>query len=151
MKTICGEKAKLIAEELKISIATVKSDLIEARRSGMVMAARDTLVNMVPKALAVLDTHLEAGDKDVALVVLEGLGIIGKNMLITMVPPGTAREDTFYEFRARVLQTKQAGSSTSGAPNAKPVVQISGPILDAEVETPGVEGAGEKGVAAETV
>jgi phage-related baseplate assembly protein len=134
MKTICGVKAAEIAKELNTSLATVKTDLLEARRSGMVMVARDRLVGMIPKALAVLDTCLDDGDKDVALVVLEGLGIIGKHMQITMATQVAAGTESFDVFRARVIRAKETTDSTPTPGSGFRAIATAGPIIDAVTE-----------------
>jgi hypothetical protein len=136
MKTICGTRATEIAKELQISLGTVKSDLMEARRADTIVAARDLLVGMIPKALAVLDHHLDEGDKDVALVVLEGLGVIGKHMQVSIMPPTQTGVDSYEVFRARIIRAKETGTTvpTEGG-NQRAI--IAGSVVDAEVETPG--------------
>jgi hypothetical protein len=145
LKTIVGERTKAIAEELNISVHTVNKELNEARRGNLIVVARDQVARLIPKAIATLEAHLDMGDKDIALLVLEGLGVIGKHMQVTVAPPSGGREDTFYEFRARVLQTKQAGSETVAATQPRPAAQIAGPIVDAEIETGRGQEAGSQG------
>ena len=151
LRTVVGQRTADIAKEMNLGIDTVKKDLQAARRSGLITAARDQIITLVPKAIATLEAHLDLGDKDVALLVLEGLGVIGKHMQITMEPSSGVREDTFYEFRARVLQTKSAGTAPVATNNAGQPAQSLGPVVDAEIETPGGESIGVKGVAAEAV
>lgn len=129
MRSICGAKAKAIAEELNLSVATVKKDLAEARRSNMILAAQEKVLGLVPKAIAALDAHLEAGDKDVALVVLEGLGIIGKHVQISFALPQPGG-GTFEEFRDGVIKAKQAGSSQVADGGRERA--LLGPIIDVE-------------------
>lgn len=130
MRTICGTKAQQIAKELQISVATVKTDLQAARQSSMVAAARDQLVGMIPKALAVLDTHLDSGDKDVALVVLEGLGIIGKHMQVSMLPAMPNGAESYEVFRARVIGAKPSTDPPPAA-NRSERSAFAGPVIDA--------------------
>lgn len=97
-------KAKEIAAELQVSMATVKKDLAEARRNDLIFAAREKLTNLLPKALAALEAHLEMGDKDVAIIILEGLGLLGKNVQVQMMTPAASGEDSIDRFRARVCR-----------------------------------------------
>lgn len=151
LRSVVGMRTTEIAKELRIGVETVRSDLKEARRSNLIVAARDQIMLLVPKAIATLEAHLDNGDKDVALLVLEGLGVIGKHMQITMASPLGAKEDTFYEFRARVLQTKQAGTSPVVEADPRPTAQITGAIVDAEIETSRGKDAGGESMEGRTL
>mgnify|MGYP001594411473 FL=1 len=133
LRTICGLKAKEIAEELHLSVGKVRQELAIARRADLLLAARDRVQQLVPKAIAALEAHLEAGDKDIALLVLEGLGVIGKHVQLTFVPVPAAGADTFDAFRARILQTQSPGHQASH-PGAGEQLALSGPVIDAQVE-----------------
>jgi hypothetical protein len=151
LRTVVGQRTADIAKEMNLGIDTVKKDLQEARRSNLIVAARDQILTLVPKAIATLEAHLDLGDKDMALLVLEGLGVIGKHMQVTMTPLASPKEDTFYEFRARVLQTKSAGNAPVATDHAGQPAQSLGPVVDAEIEAPGDEGVGKQSVATEAV
>jgi hypothetical protein len=125
-------RTKEIAAELGMSVDTVKQDLREARRSNLISAARDQIAGLVPKAIATLEWHLDQGDKDVALVVLEGLGVIGKHMQVSLAPPTPDNGGTFYEFRERVLKAKSAGNETVIDADRGPAA-----LLSAVVDTTG--------------
>jgi len=152
LKTVCGQKAKQIAEELDISVGMVRSDLAAARRADLLLASRDKIQSLVPKAIAALEAHLEEGDKDVALLVLEGLGVIGKHVQVQMLAPTTGPgEVTYAEFRARVVSAKPSGDQANHQSNTAGAVAAVLPIIDAQVETEGSQTPGPRRLEAEAV
>jgi hypothetical protein len=132
LKTICGQKALEIAKEMQMSVRTVRTDLQEARRSEMLLAARDRVQTLIPKAIAVLEAYLEDGDKDVALVVLEGLGVIGKHIQVNVTP--TPPTGGFNEFRQRIIDQQSAAAGAAPDLASDRVAVEVGPVIDAEVE-----------------
>jgi hypothetical protein len=121
-RTLLGEKAATIAKELGVSTKTITQDIAMARQATTILAAREYLSSVVPKALAVLEAHLENGDKDVALVMLEGLGLLGKNVNLNFNVPTTPGQETFESFRQRV--TKAREPEVAAAPAREPFLAL---------------------------
>lgn len=151
LKTVCGQKAKDIAEELNLSINMVRTDLAAARRGDMLLAARDRIQSLIPKAIAALEVHLEEGDKDVALLVLEGLGVIGKHVQVSMMPPAGPGEESYEVFRARVVRNQSSGNQGSHQGSIAGTVAAVLPIIDAEVAEIGGPRCEQEGMAPEAV
>lgn len=130
IKRICGAKIKEIAEEFNLAVSTTGNLLKEAERRSLITVARDKVLTLVPKAIAVVDAHLEEGDKDVALETLKGVGLLGRRdgLAELMGSAGPADgEESFEAFRVRITRK---GGATSEQAGAAPDSEGNGEVID---------------------
>lgn len=126
MRRLIGEKVAAIAADFHLSPNTASKILKDAERRNMITVARDKVLQLVPKALAVVDYHLEEGDKDVGLEVLKGTGLLSRQGGVAAeVPlaPGES-EETFVAWRRRIV----AGGVKP--PSAEGSCESDSPVID---------------------
>ncbi len=76
---ILGHSLKEISEQFRLSTATIKNELHYARQRDLYQIAQSIVAErLVPKALAVYDTHLEEGNLEAARDVAYGAGVLKK-------------------------------------------------------------------------
>ena len=98
---ILGSSIKEIAEQFQVSKDTVNRALSLARKNDLYgIAEKIVMERLVPKALAVYDLELEAGNLDAARDVAHGTGVLKKNGGITVNAGGG--EVTLDLIRARI-------------------------------------------------
>lgn len=142
MRRLCGIRMADIQKEFNISRPTAYRQLRKARESGYLDSAKDQLVGLLPKAIAVLDIHLEQNlDKEVAMKVLEGLGLLNKNVKVEQIS-GTTGTETFEMFRSRLTRTIHTDQEVNhnGPTEAVDTVE---PYIDAVATEVSIEGDGE--------
>jgi transposase len=100
-----GMSIKEIAEDFKVSPATVKSYLSTAEEEGFIDHYRRAMYDrLAPKVLAVYEAHLEQGSLQAARDLAQGLGILQNS-------PPKAKEKaitTLAEWRAEKDEEKDA-------------------------------------------
>lgn len=104
MRRLQGEEISKLQEEFKASRSTIDRALRRAREAHCVDVSRSfVLTDILAPALNALKVACEAGDTDVAMKVVESLGIIGK---LAAAPDGGSSEvvEEFELFRKRVLR-----------------------------------------------
>ena len=147
LRQLCGYKLAEIAKEFGLSVTTISKDLAYAREQGYVTIARDHVVGLVPKALAVLEAHLEENaDKDIAMKILEGVGVLGKSVRIsTDLPPNT---ESFEMWRAKIVRKAVSTVDSADGQEGDGAAAIGAlPIIDTTAEAVDGEDHGSDGVA----
>lgn len=126
IKRICGAKIEEIAKEFGLATATTGALLKEAERRSLITVARDKVLTLVPKAIAVVDTHLEEGDKDVGLEVLKGVGLLGRNNggINVNLGSGTDGEETFEAWRLKISRKSEPPSPAPDGAAHREVIDL---------------------------
>jgi len=111
VRRLQGKTLAEIAKEFQLTLSSTTAIISDAKKSELIGKSKDILSGMIPKALAVVDASLTAGDKDIALEVLKAVGVIGKPWEFPNVTGEVT--DSFELFRARI--TRKAQGVSSGA------------------------------------
>lgn len=135
MRRLCGMKIKEVAKEFNLSLSRTATLLSRARRAGYREIAGDKLLMLLPKAVAVVDTHLTMGDKDVAMEVLKGVGLLKG---LVNEPVGDGDTETFEAWRYKLTRRTASAESQTDPP-------VDGETIDAEFRP---EPQGEAGTGA---
>jgi hypothetical protein len=141
IKRICGTKIAEIAREFQVAEQYAGKLISDAAKRSLIATARDKVLTLVPKAIAVIDTHLEEGDKDVGLEVLKGVGLLGRNNTIIDLGPAEGAEETFEAWRIKLTRKPaQQGAAPRNAQGDGEVIDV-GIVSDSTSE--GSTGSGE--------
>lgn len=139
---LSGKYVSQIAKAFGVSQDVVYSELKEAQRKQLhTKAVAYISYNLMPKALAVFAAALDKGDKDIAIRVLEGLGILGKGNQPGMLQINLGGDDvsaeTFEAFRVNLIR-----KGTPSLPSAREEV-LEGRVVGGSDEGRGTEGSAE--------
>lgn len=151
MQHLAGASVADLARAYGMNPGTVHNLLSAQQRKIYVAVGKDNvLTRLTAKALAALEMNLDAGDKEVALRVLEDVGIIAPEGSRSGLADG---EESFEIFRAKLIR-KSAGEIVGGKPgqvmledelpiNAEFVEEMKD---EQQSDRTGGEGAGDAGV-----
>jgi len=146
---ISGKYTSQIAAAFQVSETTVNTELREAQRKQLHGKAVAFISHtLMPKALAVMAAALDRGDKDIAVKVLEGLGILGRGNQPGLLQINLGGEDvsaeTFEAYRIKLI--RKAGHDLP--PTASEVVE--GRVVGGSDQGPGAGGPAQEGQASDS-
>lgn len=124
MQHLAGASVTELAKAYGMSPGTVHNLLSAQQRKIYVAVGKDNiLTRLTAKALAALEMNLDAGDKEVALRLLEDVGIIAPEGTRSGLNEG---EESFEIWRAKII--RKSGESIVGAKPGQVMLEDELPI-----------------------
>lgn len=117
---MAGKTIAVIADEYGLHPGTVSRVLNTTARQLLATTAKDYVgQRLLPKALKVLETALDAGNIDVAKDIVHGLAIIGAKATpygVEVAASGDTVVETFEALRLKLVRARGVGGESGDAP-----------------------------------